>query len=87
MRPIGAPEGFGFAREYGSVDFWVEVGGSGPFTFQWCKDALPIPGATSRLWTLQPVKAGDAGTYTCVVRNIAGEATTAVEIHEHRQLP
>ncbi|HVU23054.1 MAG TPA: immunoglobulin domain-containing protein [Opitutus sp.] len=60
------------ARENESVELFVTVGGSGPFTFQWRKDGVAIPGATSRDWTLQPVQPSDAGNYSCVVSNPIG---------------
>lgn len=71
------PTGIGAARENGSTTFSVSVEGSGPFTYQWCKDGVPVAGANSRIWTLQPVKTSDAGAYSCIVRNPGGEVTTS----------
>ncbi|MBS0632153.1 MAG: hypothetical protein JSS11_09585 [Verrucomicrobia bacterium] len=71
------PAGIGAARENGSTTFYVTAEGSGPLTFQWCRDGVPVPGATSPIWTLQPVKAGDAGAYSCVVSGPGGQVTTS----------
>lgn len=50
--------------------------GSPPFTFQWKKDAVAIPGATAATYRIAAVAAADAGTYTCVVTNKAGNASS-----------
>jgi 6-phosphogluconolactonase (cycloisomerase 2 family) len=41
-------------------------------TFQWQKDGAPLPGATSDTYVIPSSLAGDGGSYTCVVSNVAG---------------
>jgi hypothetical protein len=63
------------------VRFAVEVGGgSAPFTFQWNKDNMPIPGATDMLLTFDAVQLRDAGSYTVAVTNAVGVTTSAPEM-------
>ena len=53
----------------------VSVSGSQP-SYQWFKDNVEIPGATSATYTKSAV-AGDAGTYHVVVSNPQGPVTSA----------
>ncbi len=41
--------------------------GPAPSSYQWEKDGVEIPGATSATLRLEPFQASDAGSYTCVV--------------------
>lgn len=52
-----------------TATFAVGVDGSGPFTFQWRKDDVNIPGSTSAVLTLNGVTASSAGSYSVVVSN------------------
>jgi outer membrane protein assembly factor BamB len=54
----------------------VEASGSGPLTYQWKKDGVAIPGATSATYTVSPVTAANAGAYTVVVTGPAGTVTS-----------
>jgi Immunoglobulin I-set domain len=53
--------------------FSVTVGGTGPFTYHWRKNAAPltdggdIAGSSTTLLTISPAAATDEGTYDCVV--------------------
>ena len=62
----------------GSVTFAVTADGTAPLSYQWQKNGAPISGATATSYFLPSVVAGDAGSYTCVVINAAGVATSAV---------
>ena len=42
-------------------------------SFQWRKNGVDIPGATSQQLVIEKVAASDVGTYTCFMRNMAGE--------------
>jgi uncharacterized delta-60 repeat protein len=57
----------------------LEVTGGGlfPLSYQWLKDGVPIPGATSNIFTLGSVRLSDAGVYTVAVSNAHGTATSA----------
>jgi len=65
------------ACEGGSATFSTTASGTGPFTYQWQKDGVDIPGATSSSLTINPVSLGDAGTYRVIVTGTCGSATTA----------
>jgi hypothetical protein len=60
-----------------SATFTVSATGSPAPTFQWRKDGVDIPGATSAAYTIASPAAGDAGSYDCVVTNACGTATSA----------
>jgi polygalacturonase/pectin methylesterase-like acyl-CoA thioesterase len=51
--------------------------GEGPFTYQWSKDGVPVPGATRQSLRLTGLQATDAGTYTVAVTNSGGTTTSA----------
>ena len=59
-----------------TVTFSVTVSGAPPPTYQWNKAGQPISGATSSTLTLNNVQASDASTYTVVVTNSLGSATS-----------
>ncbi|HEU5395902.1 MAG TPA: LamG-like jellyroll fold domain-containing protein, partial [Verrucomicrobiae bacterium] len=53
--------------------------GSPPFTYRWYMNSSPAPltTSTSPALTLSPLQAADAGSYTCVVSNQSGVATSS----------
>ena len=58
--------------------------GYSPLTYQWCLNGVPIPGATSSSLTVASPQPANAGSYTCVVTNAAGSATSSIatlEVH------
>lgn len=59
-----------------TVTFVVVASGTSPFTYQWRKDGTPITGATGATLTLTSVTSASAGSYTVVVSNSAGSATS-----------
>lgn len=60
-----------------SVTFTVASSGSAPLAFQWKKDLVDIVGATSASYLIENVQTSHAGSYTVVVSNSAGSATSA----------
>ncbi|UCD30572.1 MAG: S8 family serine peptidase [Planctomycetota bacterium] len=56
------------------VTFCVTATGAGPLSYQWKKDGNEISGATASCYTIDPVSAADADSYTCVVSNTCGSA-------------
>jgi Concanavalin A-like lectin/glucanases superfamily/Immunoglobulin domain len=54
----------------------LSVAATGGQTYQWLKDGSELPGATSFSYTLPDVKLTDAGSYTVVVKNDLGSATS-----------
>ena len=60
----------------GSATFTVAANGSGTVTYQWRKGGVAIGGATSASLTINPVAAGDAGSYDVVVGSNCGTPTS-----------
>jgi hypothetical protein len=58
-----------------SATFSVVASGTG-LTYQWQRDGTNIVGATNATYTITATQPADAGTYTVVVRNSAGTATS-----------
>lgn len=58
------------------VTFTVAASGDSP-TFQWRKNGVNIGGATGSSLTINPVAAGDAGSYDCVVVGGCGNQVSA----------
>jgi hypothetical protein len=56
----------------GNVTFTVTAGGSPPPTFQWRRNSTNIAGATNASLTLSNVQPSDAGDYSVVIANSAG---------------
>ena len=59
-----------------NVSFTVAASGTSPFNFQWKKNGGDIAGANSDTLSLSNVQDADAATYTVVVSNAAGSATS-----------
>lgn len=59
-----------------SVTITAATSGSPMPTFQWRKNGVKIPGATSASYRINRVNPSDAGTYTLVATNAAGAATS-----------
>jgi hypothetical protein len=55
----------------------VVVSGLAPFTYQWKKDGVAIPGATADVYRVASTSAVDAGSYTVVVANSVGSVTSS----------
>ncbi|MBI5800233.1 MAG: immunoglobulin domain-containing protein [Verrucomicrobia bacterium] len=60
-----------------SVTFTVVASGTAPLSHQWRKDGANLPGATGTSLALTSVQPADAGSYSVVVSNSAGFATSA----------
>ena len=69
--------------EGGSATFTVAATGTAPLSYQWRRNAVAldnggsISGATSAMLTVNPVVAGDAGSYDVVVSNGINPAATS----------
>jgi hypothetical protein len=57
--------------------FTVDCGGTAPFAYQWRFANTNLPGATSSNLFLTNVASNQAGTYSVVVTNAAGSATSS----------
>lgn len=60
----------------GSASLTVAATGSAPLTYQWRKDGANLAGATLSTLTLGPIADGSAGSYSVVLTNRAGTATS-----------
>ena len=64
-----------------SATFSVTASGSAPLTYQWKKNGTSIGGATLSTYTISATVLADNGaSFTCVVTNSAGSATTSAAI-------
>jgi hypothetical protein len=59
------------------ITFTVGATASPPPSYQWRRDGLVLPGATSPSLTIPAVTPEDAGVYDCVVANPCGAATSS----------
>lgn len=59
-----------------TATFSVTSSGTAPLSYQWRKNGTNISGATSSVYTKTNSTAGDAGTYSVVVSNVAGSTTS-----------
>src|SRR5271156_5083211 len=60
-----------------TATFAVNASGTGPMTYQWYVNGVPINGATSSTYTTPPTTAGQTGSvYTVVVSNSVGSVTS-----------
>ena len=60
----------------GTAGFHVAASGGVPLSYQWQLDGSDIPGATNANLVIAPVTTDDVGTYTVVVTNSQGSATS-----------
>ena len=60
-----------------SVTFTVAATGDTPLSYQWWKNGQPLYGSTTPTLTLSNVQTNDAGTYSVMVLNLAGAATSS----------
>jgi hypothetical protein len=54
------------------ASFFVGVGGSEPFTYQWRFHGTNLPGATSSSYSRAPVQTNHTGPYSVLITNVAG---------------
>lgn len=60
-----------------TATFAVAATGSGPLAYQWRRNGTDLPGATASVLTLTNVNGADAGDYSVVISNAAGNVTSA----------
>ena len=64
----------------GAVTLTVVAGGAGPFTYQWQKDSVNVAGATAASYAITAAQVSQAGSYTVVVGNSGGSATSSAAV-------
>lgn len=62
------------------VTFSVFASGTAPFTYQWLRAGVAIPGATQSTYTFTTSRGDDGSLFSAVVSNIAGSATSATAL-------
>lgn len=60
------------------VNFFVAASGTAPLSYQWRFNDTNIAGATGTNYSIASVQTTNAGGFTCIVTNTAGNATSAV---------
>lgn len=74
---IATPPASQAVLEGETAQFTVAVQGSGPFSYQWTHEQVPLPAATNATLLRANVQAGDAGPYSVAVKNPVGRAESA----------
>ncbi len=59
-----------------TASFTASAAGTAPIGYQWNKNGIPIPGATSSTLTLTNVQVADDGSYTLTASNSVGSVTS-----------
>jgi hypothetical protein len=78
VRPIiSTPPTSLTVTEGDDASFTVAATGVGTLSYQWRKDGVPIPGATTTSYALHSVVPSDAADYAVVVSNFVGSVTSA----------
>jgi formylglycine-generating enzyme required for sulfatase activity len=77
---IGTQPGSQTVLQGANASFSVTATGTTPFTYQWKKDGSAVGGATSATYAISSVQGSQAGSYTCVVTNVAGSATSSAAV-------
>lgn len=70
-QPLGAN-----VRAGTNVNFVVGASGTAPLSYLWTKNGKPIAGATTSVLFLTNIQSGDAGTYSAIVTNAFGTASS-----------
>ena len=60
-----------------NVIFICQSSGTGPLSYQWRFGGVIVGGATTTALTLNNVQTNNAGSYDCVVTNVAGSVTSS----------
>jgi hypothetical protein len=75
LQPLGTSR-----HMYGRVTFSIETEGSFPMTYQWKLNGKDVAGATSSTLSLTGLEKNQFGTYTVVVTNSTGSATSEAAV-------
>jgi hypothetical protein len=63
-----------------NVSFTVTASGTATLFYQWLKNGTTISGATNAILTLASISANDAASYSVIVSNLAGTATSSAAV-------
>ena len=62
----------------GAASFTCLASGTGRLNYQWMFGTQAMDGATNSILAISPVAANEAGSYSCIVTNVAGVVTSLV---------
>ncbi len=65
------------AAQGGAAELTVGAVGVAPLTYQWQRNGVDVPGATSAVLRFATLRSADAGDYRVIVRDAAASATSA----------
>ncbi len=71
----------------GPATLRVAASGTGPLTYQWRRDGLPVPGATQSEYAVAEVIPSVVGSYDCVVSNARGGVASQAASLSLKPLP
>ncbi len=74
---VGHPPRTTAVRQGMPAELRVAAGGRGPMRYVWRRNGVPVAGATSARFFVDAADLADAGTYSVVVSNAVGAATSA----------
>ncbi len=78
---ISVPPGNQVLLEGQLATFSIEAIGVGPFSYQWQKNSVNIPGANEPIYTTPATMLADNGaTYRCIVTNLAGSIASSAAV-------
>ena len=78
---VSVPPGNVLASVGEDAQFGLEIDGVAPFSYQWQRNGVDIPGATGRILIMPAVTVGDDGAlFRCVVTNAFGSVTSEAGI-------
>lgn len=63
-----------------SYSLTIEATGTAPIFYQWTKNGVAIPGATSSTYSISSFAEADAGNYTCLATNSVGQAVSSTAV-------
>ncbi len=69
------------------VTFPVTARGVGTLSYQWFKNGLPLPGATTRTYSIPSLLQTDYGSYHVEVRNLLGVVNSALAVLDNGAPP
>jgi hypothetical protein len=70
-----------------TASFYVIANGTAPFSYQWRKNSVVLPGATGSTFSLSNLQPSHTGSYSVTVSNLAGSITTSAATLTVHELP
>jgi hypothetical protein len=74
---IKTPPASAMVNPGASTTLAVVAAGTEPFSYQWRRNGVSVPGATASFYTLSNAQVSNVGSYTVAVSNVVGTLTSA----------